>query len=112
MVLYIQKKIDWFNEHGYKLSLPERIDQGLIKSLSIEQISDIVAKEYQEKDYKLIEANLQKEWVCKTGGLEKKLKNLNLNFLDSYEVLLSKYGTGGSYNLPNKLCRYSRRSKT
>jgi hypothetical protein len=92
--------IDWYNQHGYKLSLPKGITHENIASLSKEEIAVLLKGEFREDLYHAAKHELM-------GAVEKymlrfseKLTELNLPIQDEYTVTLTRYGTGGSYQAP------------
>jgi len=93
------KKLPWFRENNYLISLPE----GVSESSSEEKIREAVEKEYSEniQVYKKEKISLLECWEKYGEILEEKLKECSLIFHPEYEVLFSAYGVGGSYQLPN-----------
>ncbi len=101
-VQYTINKIDWFKEKGYKVRLPEALLLEDTK-LSPESIKQVITEEYDEKNYKK-----EEEYILKTLP---KIKEVLVNYFtttspdpqSSYEINLTRYGVGGSYNPPNKI---------
>src|ERR1035437_1373415 len=98
------KKIDWFVENKYeykKFSFPKVLDVEKLKNYSDEEIENAVISEYDEEVYKKNETFLINNW----GKISEEIKNsfLKSSILaqDEYIIYLTKYGTGGSYILPN-----------
>ncbi len=81
-------KIAWLKERGYFFVLPEQ-------SLEVE---------YNFEDYKDKVSIIEKKWLEIEKDFFEKLKRIfNNEFSKSFEVYFTKYGTGGSYFLPNKI---------
>lgn len=100
------KRIEWFNKMGYKINLPKKIklmDLNKTAKLTKRDIKKIITEEYKLQDYKKIESIIEKKWSNTFTKLSKKLSIINLKYKSSYTLILTKYGTGGSYNLPNKI---------
>jgi len=95
------KKLPWFRENNYLISLPE----GISELSSEEKIKEVVEKEYSENIlvYEKEKDSLLERWEEHSKILEKKLKECSLIFHPEYEVFFSAYGVGGSYQLPNLL---------
>jgi len=100
------KRIEWFNKMGYKINLPEKIklmNLDKVVKLTTKDIKKIIAEEYKLQDYQKTESIIEKTWNNISAELSKKLSIINLKYKSSYILILTKYGTGGSYNLPNKI---------
>lgn len=95
------KKLPWFRENGYSISLPE----GVSELSSEEKIREGVEKEYAENIlvYEKEKISLLERWEKYGEILKEKLKGCSLIFYPEYEVFFSAYGVGGSYQLPNLL---------
>jgi hypothetical protein len=99
-------KIDWFIENKYdykKFSFPKKLDLEKIKNYSDQEIEDIVASEYEETLYKENEQFLNKQWSTIFNEIEQAFSRSSLVIQDEYNIYLTKYGTGGSYDIPNKV---------
>jgi len=100
------KRMEWFNKMGYKISLPERIklmNLDKIVKLTKKDIKKIILEKYKLQNYQKTESIIKKTWNNISAELSKKLSIINLKYKSSYILILTKYGTGGSYNLPNKI---------
>lgn len=103
-VIYTIKKIDWYTENKYdyrNFSFPKTLDKEKLKEYSEEEIRTAVEAEYSDDVYKENESFL-------LDNLEKVSKEIDCSFLksnllyqDEYRIFLTKYGIGGSYDLPN-----------
>jgi len=100
------KKIEWFNKMGYKINLPEKIksmDLNRVGKITKKGIKKIITKEYKVQDYQKIESIIEKKWSDVSIKLSRNLSTINLKHELFYVLILTKYGTGGSYSLPNKI---------
>lgn len=97
-------QIDWFieNKYNYKnFQFPKSFDKEKLKTYSEEDIKNAVRVEYSESLYKEYEKILTNNWAKVFEELERAFLKSNLPCQDEYTIYLTKYGTGGSYNLPN-----------
>ncbi|HPA25712.1 MAG TPA: hypothetical protein PLK76_03065 [bacterium] len=96
---YLSKK-RWFDKNGYNCVLPEKIEIGD----SEEIIKEKTNREYNKNDYKIMAEKIKMYFEKYASLME---KNLIIVFdkqvLQNIEIILTKYGPGGSYNLPNKI---------
>ena len=94
-------KLDWFEKEGYKVHLPE----GISADSSDEEITRAVEKEYSGHEKSFVENAdwLEKNWPKYARELGTKLIECNLKPESKYELLLTLYGVGGSYNRPNRI---------
>lgn len=104
-IKYTLSKLDWYMKQGYKINLPDRIkkiaDQGRVPT--DDEILEAVSVKFDQKEYEDKAQDLiQKFEETKEDFLEK-LTALGLPLQSEYRVLFTKYGVGGSYDLPNKI---------
>lgn len=100
------KKIEWFNKMGYKINLPEKIksmDLNKMAKMTKKDIKKIITEEYKVQNYQRIESVIEKRWSNVSTKLFLNLSTTNLKCEPFYILTLTKYGTGGSYNLPNTI---------
>jgi|SRR3989344_1180819 len=102
-VICVAKKAEWYEKMGYRMSLPGGTTLAEIKNLSPKQTKEIVIKEYEKESYEKIKLSIQKEWGENCIGLKAKIIKNGLQPQDVYGLFLTKYGVGGSYELPNKI---------
>lgn len=93
---------EWLTKNNYKFSLPENIKN--LKNTETEAIRKIIEKEYNPKDYQVAEKAILKSWKGNSGFI----KQINKKMVGSYPlkeiaIILTKYGTQGSYNTPNSV---------
>ncbi len=105
-IKYTLDKADWFLENGYSkwIKLPagkklEEIDLKTAGSI----LFDIAEEEYDSKDYEKIKSIISEQWFKFAPKLEKYFKETLLKQEEVYITQLTKYGVGGSYNLPNQV---------
>jgi hypothetical protein len=93
-------KLDWYNSQGYKISLPEAVG----KDSTDDEIKEAI--EYNEEDFKDYANKLTEEFSLINDKYFETLKEIfDVEIPEVYEVYLTKYGVGGSYNLPNKIIK-------
>lgn len=88
------KKLLWYVEQGYKPHLPD----GITIDSSDEDVIKVVQGEYYEADYAENAKRLQKEWATLPKGFERMRSESSFHLGNEYNVILTKYGVGGSYN--------------
>lgn len=95
------KRAAWYREHGYasKLALPSGID--LDHEYSPEQIKEAVQAEYEESFYIDFKKQIENGFAAIADSSV--FADSPLKFKSSYKIKLTKYGTGGSYHLPETI---------
>ena len=96
-------KLAWFKEQGYRLSLPKGLSLDGDNLVDEKFIKISVVSEYNENDYKQVIEMVNEQWLKYSSILEKYFLETNIKSKDNYEVKLTRYGVGGSYNLPNTI---------
>ncbi len=99
------KKYEWYQEKGYKLKFPELIQEKLDKGeeISKEDISNAVSSEFGSGDVNKKIKLLREKWNEIKEKFFEDLKILGLPLQSKYSVLITQYGTGGSYGSPNNI---------
>jgi hypothetical protein len=94
-------KLAWFEDNGYKPALPE----GISADSSDNEIQTAVEKDYEEhkKTFAKNAEWLTENWPKYSEKLGANLLECGLKPEPQYELLLTFYGVGGSYNRPNKI---------
>lgn len=92
------KKIPWYIENGYPLE-SINLPNGVTRDSSDEDIVQALQNEYSDIDYVACARKLQQEWPTISGGFEKMRQEPSFHLGDEYGVVLTKYGTGGNYNV-------------
>lgn len=103
MVFNTLQKIEWYKEKGYKLTLPFGIFTEGTETLNKESIKEAVTKEYNEEYYKEISEDILDKWQEIGEDFLDKFSDISIKPLEEYVVFITKYGVGGSYNLPGKI---------
>lgn len=99
------KKYEWYQEKGYKLKFPQLIQEKMDKGeeISKDDISNAVSSEFgfggTNEKIKL----LREKWDEVKEKFFEDLKILGLPLQSKYFVLITQYGTGGSYGSPNNI---------
>lgn len=99
-------QIDWFIENKYdykKFSFPKSLDVNKLNDYSEKEITDAVISEYNDDDFKKNETLLISHWVQISKELESAFLKSSTSMQDEYTIFFTKYGTAGSYSLPNKI---------
>ena len=93
--------LKWLTENSYKFLLPNGVRD--CQGAQTEVIKKLVENEYDLKLYLAAEEAILKSWKG-NGGLMKKInERMNGSYiLDEIIIILTKYGTQGSYMTPNK----------
>ncbi|MBU1558045.1 hypothetical protein KKC45_03725, partial [Patescibacteria group bacterium] len=106
-IKYTLDKADWFIKNGYSkwIKLPEgkKLDEIEINEATEKYLIDKVDEEYNKDDYASTKDIINKQWFKFTPKLEKYFDETSLNKENVYNIQLTKYGVGGSYNLPNNV---------
>ncbi len=104
-VAYTLGKNEWYKERGYKLKYPQQINQKLERNEEIkeEDILEAITAEFDQNKYAEQAALIMGEWDNIKGNFFKNLRSLSLPLQDKYFICLTKYGTGGSYGLPDNI---------
>jgi hypothetical protein len=105
---YTFDKKDWFKEQGYsweKWHYPKGIDIDKVDSGEItyteEDLKKLVENEFNEESYTKIINSLEEGWNKISEVFKSKMSECSLLVPENYKIVLSKYGTGGSYWTPN-----------
>lgn len=97
------EKIDWFRKHGYNPILPgnKRISE-IDETFNLSAFLDLAEFEYEQQFFLETEKKFEDQWKWFIDNWhESPIRKTALTFEDSYEVFLTSYGTGGSYDMPN-----------
>lgn len=97
----IETKV-WLTNNGYRFSLPQGFDDS--QPNESESIKELIKKEYDPANYEIAEKAISKSW----NGNCKLMKEINEKLVGAYKldelnVVLTKYGTQGSYVQPNSV---------
>lgn len=87
-------KLDWYNEQGYKVLLPRACLENISESSCVLALS----QEFSLTIYEKYASDLLIAWEAFTPRLNKMLEKNEIVFKNIYTIILTKYGTGGSYD--------------
>ncbi len=91
------KRLPWYREHKYPdtfAKLPLDVTETSAEAAIVASVS----KEYDPQLFKETEEYVQGKWNVVVEGFEELRKMRGIELRDSYSVVLTKYGSGGSYN--------------
>lgn len=97
------KQLNWFKNKGYNVLLPSSLPTSNSIDISKEKIKESVIAEYIENDYETQKNYLLLNWNNIATQLSEGLSKIALMPLNQYKILLSKYGTAGSYHYPDQI---------
>lgn len=95
------KKLEWFKKRKYSITFPSDLNLNVENYFSKRYIRKILEKEYRVKDYKRISLMIKRKWNKLSERLLRGFSKLGIKMRLSYSIYLTKYGTKGSYRLPN-----------
>lgn len=104
-VEYSFHKREWYVSNGYKPTFPgnQTIDDITDETL-LDELIEGLKNEFNDKTYQDASKLIFDLWnTFTTKWPHQKLSETTLNFQDIYEIHLTRYGVGGSYNLPNSI---------
>lgn len=96
------EKLPWYQDLGYGEShyfLPEQVDE----QSSSEKIKNVVSAEFfeNEEKYKDLTSYIEEKWLVIADGLEKLKEISSFHLFERYVIILTRYGSGGSYDSKN-----------
>lgn len=102
-ILATIKKFELYKTNGYTVNLPESLDLSNIDKITKEDIKEAVIKEYNDQDYLPSKKYIENNWINFDEAFVSMVLVAGLIPEDCYRVFLTRYGVGGSYNLPNTI---------
>ncbi len=96
-------KMNWFREHGYNPLFPgnKKLSE-LDENCKLSDLLPLAKLEYDQQFYSELTSKFMEQWQWFVDYLkDSPIEATALKFQDKYEVFLTSYGTGGSYELPN-----------
>ena len=90
----------FYQNHNYKPLLPRGVDLDFEDSGGLE---GAIKSEFDEPAADSVKSDIQNEWNKHKDVLMTLFSKLSDNLPASIECTLTKYGVGGSYQLPNKV---------
>lgn len=104
-VFNLIRKSDWYAKHYKgKLYLPNFMQKkaiGYFKNLSKTMIKTNLIKEHKPEQYKKISEIIKQQCEIVSFDITNKFLDSKLKIKPEYILFLTKYGTNGSYDLPN-----------
>lgn len=103
-VLSTKRKLKWYVDNGYNLSnsvLPKNINIKEFDKKSESEIFEYVDEEYDPEIFKQHKQAINSLLSDYLNKLTNYLSEINIEILPNIEIRLTKYGTAGSYNVPN-----------
>ena len=94
---YTLSKIEWYRENGYTVDIP----YGLTSNSNVAEITSLVMREYEENEYVNHTDMICEMWRDFFTMYELLIEATALNLVSPYTVILTKYGTGGSFDPKN-----------
>jgi methyltransferase-like protein len=85
---------EWYVENKYKISLPDTITN----TSTEDEIKTQTENQFNEELYSRFSSELQVEWQKFLTQFEKVKAETSITFNDTYTVVLTRYGTGGSFD--------------
>ncbi len=92
------QKAGWYQKNGYKPKMPKDLSLEEMGDLSEEEVKKIIADEFDGEEYKSIISKIEEDWEKFEPQLRIGLANLGIDIDTRYQIMLTRYGTGGSYN--------------
>lgn len=92
-------------ENGYKPTIPATLIQKIESNGKIEEeeIREAITVEYDKNRYENAEYKIKEGWQKIEEYFFKNLLNLQLPIQEEYHICLTRYGTSGSYGVPNDI---------
>jgi len=88
------KKLSWYKERGYlNIALPKNISE----QSSLEDIFKATSSEYLETEYEKFSQRIKERWFEFINRIKMLHEIPSFHLRDKYNIVLTKYGTGGSY---------------
>ncbi|MGD0977058.1 MAG: hypothetical protein ABR875_02080 [Minisyncoccia bacterium] len=106
-VLDTLKKLKWYRERGYNISLPARISEIVMdgyEDVNLDTITDKLEDEFDRNEYQKLTNSIYAEWGKISDILENNIEKNGLTTgFGLYKIILTKYGVGGSYDPPSTI---------
>lgn len=109
-VIGLISKIDWLKENGYDIRLPDGIGFDSSKA----DIENAVRNEFTtaEQFFKELVSSLESKIFKNNDSLDIFFSRFAYDVPSSFYIYLTYYGTGGSYNTPNRMSILMTRSSS
>lgn len=88
------EKLSWYKKQGYlNIALPKNLSE----QSSSEDVTNAISFEYLETDYEEFAQWMKEQWSELISRIKKLNEIPSFHLQDKYNIVLTKYGTGGSY---------------
>ncbi|KKU50099.1 MAG: hypothetical protein UY47_C0004G0042 [Parcubacteria group bacterium GW2011_GWB1_49_7] len=91
------KRLPWYREQGYT-SFHTNLPKQLTEQSNRAEIASAISAEFNEEKYRDYSEHIQKVWSEISQNLIKLKEIADFKLLQKYTIILTKYGSGGSYN--------------
>ncbi len=92
------KLLPWYRERGYGEN-HVRLPAGITEESTAEDIERVVAAEFDASGYEAVAEYLTSQWEVHAAGFVPMKSVAAFAWRDSFEVVLTKYGSGGSFDV-------------
>ncbi|HEY4478295.1 MAG TPA: hypothetical protein VI775_00430 [Candidatus Paceibacterota bacterium] len=93
--------LEWFKKNNYRVLLPNNLN---INEITSDSITRMVESEFDIKNFQEAEVAIRKSWEGNNVFINKINKKIIGSFLlEKVKVILTRYGTQGSYVVPDSL---------
>lgn len=96
-------RMEWYKNKGYRVEMPKELSLVGNFCKDLEYIKKIVSKEFEQDIYKKEEKYILDNISTINLVLEEFFFATSIEPHSNYEILLTRYGVGGSYWPPNKI---------
>ena len=102
-MIRVIRNFKWYREHGYfaSLYLPKILDIEQEQISSEEEVRGAIVAEYDQLLYDAAAQEITRSWSEVDERVTAALRTNGLATTEEHVVRLTRYGTGGSYHLPN-----------
>jgi hypothetical protein len=91
------KRLPWYREQNYPENFA-KLPGGVTVDTTVDVIARAVSAEYKRKDFDDAAKFINGQWIKVAASFEELRQVPPVILRDSYTVLLTKYGSGGSYD--------------
>jgi hypothetical protein len=96
-VLETIKRLPWYREHGYSETFA-KLPLGVNDSSPADEVSTAISNEYDPKLFTDTENSILNIWATVSNNFDELRKLSDIKLSNTYNVILTKYGSGGSYD--------------
>jgi hypothetical protein len=95
--------LDWFAKNNYNILLPANIGANSLGDNEENTVSTALSQEFTFEDYEKSRNYIDQNSLDMLKKLEDSLRTAGLIPRSEYTLLLTKYGTAGSYHFPDRI---------